>query len=425
VRALAFLPDGQGFLFGGATDGVKLFRPGHEPRDLSGGQVQDIAVSADGKRAVWCEVDRALINCWDLEMGRLVRQVGVRPRGWYRRLVFLPDGRRVLSGDNAGALQLWDLETGKELVPIERPAELSGVAIAPGGDRVVACGYDGRLWGWDVPSGRANQASTGSVGLLCVAFGPDGRGLFVGDLDGQLRVLDAKLGEVRLTFPHLFTQQVRAVALGADNQSVIAGGGPGLRAAKEPLKEGAIRVFDLQGKLRFLCQGHTAPVGALAVSADGRRLLSGSHAGDGPDDKSVRLWDARAGRQLRGYSTHRGDIHSVALSPDGRWGVSGGIDNRVFLYDLDSPSNEPLWSRTVSSHANGVAFTPDGRVISADRGGLIHVWSRQGELLYKWELPGAVHALALASDGKHIATANANGTVYVLRLPAPPARKKP
>ncbi len=63
--------------------------------------------------------------------------------------------------------------------------------------------------------------------------------------------------------------------------------------------------------------------------------------------------------------------------------------------------------------------------------GLVRVWQRQGEGLDawevagEWELPGPVQALALARDGRHVATANSNGTVYVLRLPAPPPRKKP
>jgi hypothetical protein len=37
----------------------------------------------------------------------------------------------------------------------------------------------------------------------------------------------------------------------------------------------------------------------------------------------------------------------------------------------------------------------------------------------EWRLPGPVYDLAFASDGRHIATANGNGTVYILRLPAP------
>jgi hypothetical protein len=77
----------------------------------------------------------------------------------------------------------------------------------------------------------------------------------------------------------------------------------------------------------------------------------------------------------------------------------------------------------------GVAVTPDGKIISADSVGLVRVWQRQGkgldrwEVVGEWELPGPVWALALARDGKHVATANSDGTVYILRLPAPAPRK--
>jgi hypothetical protein len=49
------------------------------------------------------------------------------------------------------------------------------------------------------------------------------------------------------------------------------------------------------------------------------------------------------------------------------------------------------------------------------------VWSFDGKALKKfagtWRLPGAVHAVAFDPGEKHIATANNNGSVYLLRLP--------
>jgi hypothetical protein len=35
--------------------------------------------------------------------------------------------------------------------------------------------------------------------------------------------------------------------------------------------------------------------------------------------------------------------------------------------------------------------------------------------LHDWSLPGAVHDLAFAHDGRHLVTANADGTAYILR----------
>ena len=46
------------------------------------------------------------------------------------------------------------------------------------------------------------------------------------------------------------------------------------------------------------------------------------------------------------------------------------------------------------------------------------VWDvEKRNVLKSWELPGGVGAVAFAADGRHLATANGNGTVYILRLP--------
>ena len=34
----------------------------------------------------------------------------------------------------------------------------------------------------------------------------------------------------------------------------------------------------------------------------------------------------------------------------------------------------------------------------------------------EWQFPGPVHGLAFAPDSRHLAVANGNGTIYILRL---------
>lgn len=74
--------------------------------------------------------------------------------------------------------------------------------------------------------------------------------------------------------------------------------------------------------------GHTGGVEAVAVTPDGRLLLTGS------DDGTARLWDLQSGRCLQTFAGHTGEVSAVAVTPDGRFLVTGSPDGTVRFWDL-------------------------------------------------------------------------------------------
>ena len=58
--------------------------------------------------------------------------------------------------------------------------------------------------------------------------------------------------------------------------------------------------------------GHTGSVNALALSPDGRFLVSGS------EDVTLKIWDTATGNVLRTLSGHEQSVLAAAISPDGR-----------------------------------------------------------------------------------------------------------
>jgi len=100
--------------------------------------------------------------------------------------------------------------------------------------------------------------------------------------------------------------------------------------------------------------GHTDSVSALAFSPDGRYALSGSA------DKTIKLWDVAAGREIRTFKGHRERVTAVAFSPDGRGALSGSWDGTVRMWNLSTGKETRKFSFNTSKMIDNVSPSPDG-----------------------------------------------------------------
>jgi WD40 repeat protein len=93
--------------------------------------------------------------------------------------------------------------------------------------------------------------------------------------------------------------------------------------------DGVRKFCRLAERTRF--SGHTGPVQNVAITRDGKFGLSSSA------DKTVRLWDLQTGKELPCFTGHTGGVLGVAISPDGKFGLSGSWDNTVRLWRRPDP----------------------------------------------------------------------------------------
>ena len=60
---------------------------------------------------------------------------------------------------------------------------------------------------------------------------------------------------------------------------------------------------------------------------------------------------------------HNGRVQAIAFSPDGSTLASGGIDNKVRLWEI--PGGHPKLTLNMIGAAESVAFSPDGAILAA------------------------------------------------------------
>jgi len=106
---------------------------------------------------------------------------------------------------------------------------------------------------------------------------------------------------------------------------------------------------------------HNGRVFAVVFGPDGT-LFTGS------DDKHVRAWDGRTGKELRHFEGHSGGVFALALTGDGRTLASAGRDSTVRLWDTRTGKE---LRRLSASHGDveGLALSRDGTVVAASTGG--------------------------------------------------------
>lgn len=143
-------------------------------------------------------------------------------------------------------------------------------------------------------------------------------------------------------------------------------------------------------------EGHRRYVVAIAVSRDGRRILSGGR------DAFIRLWDAQTARCLQTIETQSGFPDAVALSANARVGlVSNG--NKIRLWELKSGSS----LGTFDGHTNSVqslCLDPSGdRLLSGSEDHSLRLWNIPTATCIR-EFHGhreAVQTVAFSPDGRY------------------------
>jgi WD40 repeat protein len=129
---------------------------------------------------------------WDLETGSALRTLNGHT-GFVFDVAVTADGRRAVSASGDKTLKLWGLETGSALRSLEgHTASVRGVAVAADGRRAVSASWDKTLKVWDLETGVPTATFTCDAAALCCAF-VSARVIVAGDAAWRVHFLSLEL----------------------------------------------------------------------------------------------------------------------------------------------------------------------------------------------------------------------------------------
>ncbi|WP_442948512.1 WD40 repeat domain-containing protein [Nostoc sp.] len=282
----------------------------------------------------------------------------------------------ILASGSRGETKLWDLSKGELIDTLsEYPWVISGLvdevnslAFSSDGQTLVSCGADSTIKLWHVGALDLIDILHKHNGVVrCAAFTPDGRMLATGGDDRKILFWDLMQRQVAIALS-LDDTAAHSLVLSQDGETLVTGSYRKIKVWHTSLLMGVKSLKDTQPLHTLM--GHSHIVGSLAISADGKLLVSGSW------DQTIKIWQLETGKLLHTLKGHRDRVYAIALSPDGQIIASGSADKTIKLWHLET--GELLG--TFTGHGNivtALAFTASGEMlVSGSLDKTIKIWQR-------------------------------------------------
>jgi WD40 repeat protein len=339
ARCLALHPDNRLGLAGcGETivvldlsTGKRVFRFTRQQAPVS-----CLAITPDGRRVLSGDRAGGLL-LWDLPSGRIVRWLRGH-KDAVQSVAFSPEGRYAASGGDDGVTRLWELATGTEyeLVQACWDGPVCCVAFSPDGQQLLGAGN--RVCTWSTQSGEPLVHFRGRGTVESAAFSRDGLQIAAcapstSTKTGlKVRRWQAATGQPLPCFENPAPNRVRvslAVVVPGNLRIVSIGHKPGIRASSV-----TGQILDALGQFQRVLGDETSPR-SPPRSYSMSDMSSTASKFDVSDPYWMQIWSVNSGL-AQSHDAGTSPPTALAASHDGARVLSASRDHTVQLWGVPS-----------------------------------------------------------------------------------------
>ncbi len=387
--------------------------PGDEPTDEENSEAKTIQRVATGG-------GDKLIRLWKLPES-LPAVNGEAPAGT-KILATSRDGNYLVMAAADGTVRVERTATGKlvktwkaheaeifavAFAPIpETPAESAAAADASENTQILpplvlatsAADKTIRLWNFETGE-LVNELRGSMTPVTSLAFQPNGKRLAAGTEDGKTTIWNLEAPQ---------PTQLAAAVTPAEQLGVLSVDGKLLATAGQENGRSVIRVREMAtGKVLHTLLGHEAAITALAFSADGTKIVSGSA------DKTARVWNLADEKfpEVARFAGHTTSVGAVALNAAATQVLSGSATGEAKLWNVADASETMNFAGHTAAIV-GAAITSAGQPITASADKTIRVWNAaDGKQVRAITAAQPITGMAMSRDSAQLAVAVTGGVI--------------
>uniref|UniRef100_A0A8C4WUP8 Cilia- and flagella-associated protein 52 n=1 Tax=Eptatretus burgeri TaxID=7764 RepID=A0A8C4WUP8_EPTBU len=380
--------------------------------------------------------DGTLVVCHPLKMKRQHLCRTIMMEGSVQSVVMCNKGKRLMVGTAAGYMyqvELPNLEF--KLFSSCHGNPVNDIAF-PGATRELfgTCSL-GSVRVWYLASGReVLRITIPNMTCHALTFAPDGHFIATAWDDGKIRLFLPESGRLSLVVHDAHGMGVTAIAITADCQRIVSGGG-----------EGQVRVWTLlrnQATLAHAMKQHKSTVSSIRLAASKNEGVSAS------TDGSCIIWDLEilgiceivfhqfscsvafhhpSGSDLERYVCKQMVMSNtlfkcVCYNREEFHIITSGTDRKIGFWEVHDGSLIRELKASDNGVINGMAMNPSGSHFATggdDR--IIRVWAyNEGKVTHIGEgHGGAVAQVCISPDGEHLISVSTDGAIFHWRFPFP------